>query len=67
MAYRTLVSEENELPEGQDNTISPFLRFESQEDPANGEKREKNGIEVFFYRSFLSFQRIALEPSAKPR
>jgi hypothetical protein len=42
MEYRTLVSEEVETPEGPDQTISPYLRFESQEDPTSGEKRKKN-------------------------
>ena len=41
MDYRTLVSEENEIPEGQDQTLSPFLHFETQEDENNSEKRKK--------------------------
>jgi hypothetical protein len=39
MEYRTLVSEENETPEGQDQTLSPYLQFETQEDQNNTEKR----------------------------
>ncbi len=39
MEYRTLTSEENETPEGQDQTLSPYLQFETQEDQNNTEKR----------------------------
>jgi hypothetical protein len=49
MEYRTLASEENETPEGPDQTISPYLRFESQEDTNNGEKRKENRIETIFF------------------
>jgi hypothetical protein len=39
MDYRTLVSEENDVPEGQDQTLSPFIQFDTQEDQNNSEKR----------------------------
>lgn len=49
MAYRTLVSEENETPEGQDQTLSPFLQFDNQEDPNNSEKRMRRNFIYFFF------------------
>ncbi len=55
MEYRTLVSEENETPEGPDHTISPFLQFNSQEDPNNSEKRKENRIEMFFIANIFLF------------
>lgn len=39
MEYRTLVSEENELPEGLDHTFSSLLHTERQEDQDNNEQR----------------------------
>jgi hypothetical protein len=39
MDYRTLVSEENDVPEGQEQTLSPFIQFDTQEDQNNNEKR----------------------------
>jgi hypothetical protein len=41
MDYRTLVHEENDTPEGQDQILSPFLQFDTQEDQNNSEKRNK--------------------------
>ena len=39
MDYRALVTEENDTPEGQDQTLSPFIQFDTQEDQINTEKR----------------------------
>jgi hypothetical protein len=48
MDYRTLVSEENDTPEGQEQTLSPFLEFDTQEDQNNSEKRMKKKL-IFIY------------------
>ena len=39
MAYRSLPSEENEVPDGQDQPLSPFIQFDTEEDVNNSEKR----------------------------
>ena len=39
MAYRTVNSEENDTPEGQDQVLSPFIQFDTEEDANNSDKR----------------------------
>jgi hypothetical protein len=51
MDYRTLVNEENDIPEGQEQTLSPFLHFDTQEDQNNSEKRKKKQVLIFFFFS----------------
>jgi len=51
MDYRTLVSEENDIPEGQEQTLSPFLHFDTQEDQNNSEKRKKKPSFYFLFFS----------------
>lgn len=54
MEYRTLVSEENDLAEGHDQSVSPFLQFETQEDENNSEKRKEQIFEISnLFFSFL--------------
>lgn len=51
MEYRTLVSEENEIPDGLDPTFTSFLHTERQEDQDNNEDR----MTILFFLDFLSF------------
>jgi hypothetical protein len=55
MDYRTLVSEENDGPEGQDQTLSPFMQFDTEEDQTNSDKRiEKNLFFILIKNFFFS-------------
>ena len=51
MEYRTLVSEENEIPEGLDPTFSSFLHTQRQDDQDNNEQRKT----ILFFIVFSSF------------
>jgi hypothetical protein len=64
MDYRALVTEENDIPEGQDQTLSPFIQFDTQEDQTNSEKRKANFIFEKF-KHFVIFLRIAMESSKR--
>jgi hypothetical protein len=66
MDYRTLVNEENDIPEGQDQTLSPFLQFDTQEDQNNSEKRNKFFIFLLIKIHFFLFsKRIPMESSKR--
>lgn len=54
MEYRTLISDENEAPEGLDPTFSSFLHTETQEDQENNVERKKslrlsNFLKIIFF------------------
>ena len=59
MEYRTLVSEENESPEGLDPTFTSFLHTETQEDQDNDVERKQIlffsgfGFEIFSFFFFV--------------
>lgn len=66
MEYRTLVNEENDIPEGQDQTLSPFLQFDTEEDQNNSEKRMRIKPLLSIKFSFLFFlNRITMESSKR--
>lgn len=67
MAYRTLTTEENDTPEGQDQILSPFIQFDTEEDANNSEKRMISAIEEKVSPRFLFSCRISLEPSERSR
>lgn len=39
MDYQAVINEENDVLDGPDQTCSPFMQFETQEDQHNNEKR----------------------------
>ncbi|CAF0843587.1 unnamed protein product [Adineta ricciae] len=61
MDYRALVTEENDTPEGQDQTLSPFIQFDTQEDQINTEKQSRwshqKDLDDFFVRVYQYHQR----------
>lgn len=63
MEYRTLVSEENEIPDGLDPTFTSFLHTERQEDQDNNEDR----MTILSFSDRLSFvfllKRFSMESS----
>jgi hypothetical protein len=76
MAYRPIATEENETPEGQDQVLSPFIQFDSQEDANISEKRTEQQtfciIDEYLSRMIcllfsLIFSRISLESSTRSR
>ncbi|CAF3419510.1 unnamed protein product [Rotaria sp. Silwood1] len=61
MDYRTVVSEENDVLEVPDQTLSPFMEFETQEDQHNDEKQlrwsHQKDLDDFFVRVYQYHQR----------
>lgn len=56
MDYRTLANEESDNPEGQDQTLSSFLHFDTQEDENNSEKRKnKTFFSLYYATKFFRF------------
>lgn len=39
MAYRSLQTEENDIPDGHDPMLSPYIQFDTEEDTNTSEKR----------------------------
>jgi hypothetical protein len=48
MDYGTVINEENDVPDGQDQTFSPFIQFETQDEQIN-EKRIEIKEFLFFF------------------
>lgn len=49
MDYRTIVNEENDNAEGPDQSLSPFLQFDTEEDLTNNDKRKREKPILFFF------------------
>jgi hypothetical protein len=48
MDYQAVINEENDVLDGPDQTCSPFMQFETQEDQHNNEKRIEIKTKIFF-------------------
>ncbi|CAF0900705.1 unnamed protein product [Rotaria sp. Silwood1] len=60
MDYRTLVNEDNDATEGQEQSLSPFIQFDTEEDQNNSDKQSpwshQKDLDDFFVRVYQYHQ-----------